>query len=104
MLPRVSLALKDDEKLGDGVRRIIGERVDRALEALKSIDPSRRARRARRTTPAEAVHTARRRLKEARAAVRLVRDALGRKTFDEANAVLRDAARPLSAVRDAQVL
>ena len=54
--------------------------------------------------PDEAVHDARKRLKRARAALRLMRDAIGERAFDRHNAALRDAARPLSRLRDAQVL
>ena len=42
-------------------------------------------------------------LKKARAALRLVRDELGEKTFKRENRALRDAARTLSASRDAEV-
>ena len=52
---------------------------------------------------AEAVHGARKDLKKARAALRLVREELGEKVFKRENRALRDAARLLSASRDATV-
>jgi CHAD domain-containing protein len=52
----------------------------------------------------ERVHEARRELKKARAALRLVRGGIGEKTFRRENSPLRAVARRLSAVRDAQVL
>lgn len=52
----------------------------------------------------EAVHEARKDLKRARAALRLLRDALARATYARENAAMRDAARPLSSIRDGTVL
>ncbi len=50
------------------------------------------------------VHEARKELKRARAMLRLLRDAMGATTYKRENAAIRDAARPLSAVRDGRVL
>jgi len=50
------------------------------------------------------VHDARKRLKEARASLRLLRKDLGKTTYRWANLKLRDAARPFAEVRDAKVL
>ena len=52
----------------------------------------------------EAIHDARKRLKKARAALRLARAALSKDEYRWENDTLRDAARPLSEVRDAQAL
>jgi CHAD domain-containing protein len=52
----------------------------------------------------EQVHKARKQLKKARATLRLLRDALGKTVYARENAALRNAARPLSNVRDAGVL
>jgi CHAD domain-containing protein len=54
--------------------------------------------------PATAIHEARKHLKKTRALLRLVRPALGEAAYRRENAALRDAARRLSAVRDADVL
>ena len=43
-------------------------------------------------------------MKKARATLRLLRDVLGDSSYDRANAVLREAARPLSEVRDGKAL
>ena len=51
-----------------------------------------------------AVHAARKTLKRARASLRLLRDATGKPFYVRENAQLRDAARPLGRVRDAQAL
>ncbi len=50
------------------------------------------------------LHDVRRRLKRARAGLRLLRPVLGRAAFRRENAALRDAARCLTAIRDAKVL
>ncbi|HEY6484040.1 MAG TPA: CHAD domain-containing protein [Steroidobacteraceae bacterium] len=52
----------------------------------------------------EDVHTARKALKKARATLRLLRPGLKCTIYRRSNAALRDAARPLGAVRDARVL
>ncbi|HEX2825517.1 MAG TPA: CHAD domain-containing protein [Burkholderiales bacterium] len=51
-----------------------------------------------------AIHAARKKLKSARAKLRLLRDAAGRAAYTRENAAVRDAARPLSELRDAKVM
>ncbi len=50
------------------------------------------------------IHDARKAIKRSRATLRLVRDALPDRTYRLANETLRDAARPLSGVRDGRAL
>src|SRR5262245_1129201 len=50
-----------------------------------------------------AVHQVRKDLKRARAALRLLREAVGESAYTRENVELRDAARPLAGVRDASV-
>jgi CHAD domain-containing protein len=52
----------------------------------------------------EQIHEARKDLKRARAVLRLLREVIGDRAYRRENASLRDAARPLSAARDAKVL
>jgi CHAD domain-containing protein len=52
----------------------------------------------------DVVHGARKDLKKSRAALRLLRDALGRSLYQRENALLRAAAHTLNAARDAKVL
>jgi CHAD domain-containing protein len=52
----------------------------------------------------QAVHAARRATKRVRAALRLLRECLGPQVYHRQNRRVRDAARPLAAVRDACVL
>lgn len=92
----MAFELKRKETIPDGIRRVAGERIAKALEAL---DGNRRK-------PArdEAVHTARKRFKQLRGALRLVRPELGARRFDRENRTFRNAGRPLSEVRDAKVM
>jgi len=57
-----------------------------------------------RTPQDRSVHEARKELKRARSTLRLLRDAIGDPAYRRANRKLRDAARPLSGVRDAKAL
>ncbi|HVV89083.1 MAG TPA: CHAD domain-containing protein [Solirubrobacterales bacterium] len=84
------------EDAAGGVRRAIASRLDKAAERLREAGDDGDAL-------AEAIHGARKDLKKARAALRLVREGLGEKTFERENRALRDAARLLSATRDAEV-
>lgn len=72
-------------------------------EVLQHVEAAVKAIRARHPSDTE-IHGARKELKRARANLRLLRDAVGKAAYARENAVLRDAARPLSAVRDAAVL
>jgi CHAD domain-containing protein len=50
------------------------------------------------------IHDARKRIKKARATLRLLREALSRAEYQREDQMLRDAAQPLSAARDAKIL
>lgn len=77
-----------------GVERVVEREVEKAMESLDRPRP----------LPDEPVHEARKRLKRARAGLRLMREALGIRDYRRENRALRDAARPLSEARDAKVL
>jgi CHAD domain-containing protein len=81
------------ESVGDAIRRVLIEQIDRALVQLA--DPKRK--------PSTRVHDVRKRFKEIRAVLRMVRDPLG-DTFTIENRWFRDAARDLGALRDAEAL
>jgi CHAD domain-containing protein len=89
----MAIGLRRSESGTQGLRRILREQIAKALEALGGT-----------TLSDEAVHSARKELKKARATLQLLRDALGDVVYKRENAALRDAARPLSEVRDAKVL
>lgn len=84
--------LRARESVRLGVRRVIREQIDNAVEELthgKDRD--------------EAIHDARKCVKRSRGALRLVRFDLG-KQFQQENAVFRDIGRRLSELRDSQAL
>lgn len=89
----VDSKLKHRESGTHGARRITRRRIK---SALRTLGPSQ--------SDDSSIHAARKELKKARATLRLLRDALGKKTYKKENAALRDAARPLSEARDARVL
>jgi CYTH domain-containing protein/CHAD domain-containing protein len=84
-----------DEDAAAGMRRVILGRLEKATDRLREADADGDAH-------AEAIHGVRKDLKKARAALRLIREELGEQ-FQCENHALRDAARLLSASRDAEV-
>ena len=91
---RAAYRLLEGEPVADGLRRIIAARVDDALAELRGETTS---------TPAEAVHEARKDMKKARAALRLVRGELGDEVYRRENDHFREVGRMLSEMRDAEV-
>lgn len=89
----MTYAFLHDESVPDGVRRIMDEQLVRARTQLTDPKSPREKR----------VHDARKRLKETRALLRLVREPLGDQ-FAVENAWFRDAGRELAAVRDADAV
>ena len=92
----MAFELKRKETVPHGVRRVVCERIEKALESLDGTGPK--------SVGDEAVHDARKRFKQVRGALRMVRKELGGKRFDRENGTFRDAGRPLSEVRDAKVM
>ncbi len=84
-----------DESVARGVRRIVRDQIDRALEGLTGRDPA---------DEEEAIHDARKRIKRIRAVLRLARGAFGRGRATRENVRFRDLGRRLAGVRDATVL
>lgn len=82
-----------DEPLDPAVRRIAVSLTAGAIADLRTAGDVDAA-----------VHAARKKLKRARAIIRLVRDGTGRTPYREINVVLRDSGRRLGAARDAAVL
>jgi len=85
--------LRQGETLGENLRRICRKQIEGAI-AIAS------GEKATRDTP---VHETRKYLKRARAALRLVRKEIGRGLFREQDHHLRDVARLISDIRDAEV-
>jgi CHAD domain-containing protein len=78
------------------MRRIASGRARQAAERLRQAE--------RKKDPSECIHAARKDLKKLRAAVRLLRRALGEDLYREENTRYRDAGRLLSGPRDAEVM
>ena len=91
----MSYQFKAQESIPVGIKRIAREQIGQAVKQLKAAADNSKE---------EAVHESRKRLKEIRALLRLVREPLGKKTYRRENECFRDAGRQLSDVRDAQVL
>jgi CHAD domain-containing protein len=75
------------------VRRALLAQLDKTIEAL-----------GKRRLSDMAVHNIRKELKRARAALRMLRECIGVPEYRRDNALIRDAAHPLTPIRDAKVL
>src|SRR5262245_47740548 len=89
----MSYRIQADEPVDEGIRRIAREQVDRAAEEAGSSE----------SNAAEAVHKVRKRCRQIRSVLKLIRPVLGEAYVAE-NAWYRDAAARLSGIRDAQVV
>src|SRR5262249_34187472 len=91
----MSFDLNADESLRKNLRWIVRKQLGNALKGLTEPHQGPRD---------EVVHDARKALKRVRAVLRLARAGVGEKGFQRENTCFRDAARPLTAVRDARIL
>jgi CHAD domain-containing protein len=89
----MAFRLKAGKPTGKGVKRIVRRQLDKAHDLLQADGKGD-----------EAVHDTRKVFKKVRAVLRLVRDEIGEKTYRRENRRFRDAARPLTEVRDAKAL
>ncbi len=91
--PAVAYSLKSGENLPDGIRRVLKEQLNAAIDELSNPkEPLDRA-----------VHEARKCVKRTRSALRLIRPAITDR-FGQENYRLQQVGRQLSALRDAQAL
>jgi CHAD domain-containing protein len=93
----MAFQLKARESVGQGIPRVVTRELAAVLDRTRSSpdDPG---------TATDTIHQIRKGLKRVRAALRLVRDGLGTELYHQENFRLRDAARPLAILRDAQML
>ena len=89
----MSYELRHDETLGGNLRRICCKQIEAAIAVANGEV----------NTDDTAVHEMRKHLKKTRAALRLVRNEMGRSLFREQNRCLRDVGRLTSEIRDAEV-
>jgi len=90
----MSYELKSDEKLSDGLRRIVRKQIDKALENLRPTVRSKDV----------AIHEARVCIKKIRAILLLSKHSVGNDIFDLEDTAYRDAAKALSGVRDSAAM
>lgn len=88
----MALRLEEHEAMAAGIPRVLADRLDAAIAHLTA------------PNDADRTHEARKRLKETRAVLRLVREEVGEDAFAIENAAVRDAGRHLSDARDAEAL
>jgi CHAD domain-containing protein len=93
--PRRRPSLLPGEPPAAGVRRVILEQLDLAIDLLEGY-PGKAGERT--------VHEVRKALKRLRALMRLLRAELGAKRYARENAALRDCGRRLAGARDAEVM
>jgi CHAD domain-containing protein len=96
----MAFQLKAKESVSDGITRNVRLQIEKALNHLGA----KRKPHQRAASENEAVHEIRKCFKRVRAALRLVRQEIGDDVYREENWCFRDAARPLTEVRDAEVL
>ena len=89
----MSYRFQVNESLADGLPRIAGEQVERAMAELKEEE----------TNVPEAVHQVRKRCKKIRGVLRLVRGSFA-DSYQQENTWFRDLARGLSGARDRQAV
>jgi len=96
----MAFELKLEESVADGIRRNVSREIEKALDGVGGRGkPPPRGK-----AEVLAVHDVRKCFKKVRAALRLVREELGDDVYRAENFCFRDAARPLTEVRDAQML
>ncbi len=95
----MAFQLKPNEPVGAGITRNVRRQLEKAL---KYVAPKQN--RKENVPENEAVFEIRKCFKRIRAALRLVREELGDDLYHEENRCFRDAARPLTEIRDAHVL
>ncbi|MGA3239462.1 MAG: CHAD domain-containing protein [Bryobacteraceae bacterium] len=96
----MAFQLKAKEPVSDGITRNVRRQIEKALKHLGA----KRKPHQRGAPENDAIPEVRKCFKRVRAALRLVRDELGDDVYRQENYCFRDAARPLSKVRDAEVL
>ena len=102
----MAFELKAKERVSEGITRNVRSQIEKALGYL---DGGKKLSTKKKPHPEgapekEAVPEVRKCFKRVRAALRLVREDLGDDLYHEENFCFRDAARPLTHVRDAEVL
>lgn len=96
----MAFQLKANESVSEGITRNVRHQIEKALTRLGAKADSHEAS----DSQTEVLGEVRKCFKRIRAALRLVREELGDDRYHEENYCFRDAARPLTQVRDAGIL
>jgi len=101
----MAFELKANESVGAGITRNVKNQIEKAIEYLgaKGEPAAKRSPRGG-ASEKDAIAEVRKCFKRIRSALRLAREELGEDLYHEENWSFRDAARPLTQVRDARVL
>src|SRR4051812_42600688 len=91
----MSFELSKDKSLRKTVRKLVRKQLEQAHQSLAG---------SKHDSEGERVHAARKNFKRLRAVLRLVRAGIGDSAYQREHQSFRDAARPLSEIRDAKVL
>lgn len=106
----MAFELKANEPVGAGITRNVRNQIEKAIEYLDAKAEPIAAKPISKDSPhahtpdKDAVAEVRKCFKRIRAALRMAREELGEEIYREENWSFRDAARPLTQVRDARVL
>jgi len=95
----MAFQLKPNERVGEGITRNVKSQIEKALNHLSVKNPRQDA-----MLENEMAGETRKCFKRVRAALRMAREELGDERYHEENLCFRDAARPLTEVRDAHIL
>lgn len=96
----MAFRLKTNESVSAGILRNVRKQIEKAVEHLDATPDVHE----RGDSKTEAIGEVRKCFKRIRAALRLVREELGEDRYHQENYSFRDAARPLTQVRDAGIL
>src|SRR5262245_25791285 len=89
----MSFCLLPEESMEEGIRRVVTEEIDQAIEEIDNLRLKR----------SEAIHEVRKHCKKIRSVLRLVRPAF-EDTYKFENAWVRDTAKGLAELRDAEAI
>jgi len=89
----MAFRLEKNESLADGIKRVGIERLESAASELKKEEDKEKS-----------IHSTRKKFKEIRALLRLIRDPIGEERYQDENAFFRDAGREFAGLRDNTVI
>jgi CHAD domain-containing protein len=89
----MSIKIRPNETLDDGVKRIVSTRIEDSIDRLRRFEQN----------PDKSVHEFRKNMKKIRAVLRLIRYGIPNKRYKALNALNRDLSRKFAVLREANV-